>query len=908
MTRLHLVAGRSGLGLTSITKTDKPELTAKTTTPTRELNPPPQAPQDLSGAKRNVLELLAKADIRVGGDRPWDIQVHDEAFYGRVLSDPTLQLGETYMDGMWDSAQIDGVTTRLMSNQVRKELTDPKLLARTPLKIANALFMNSFRYVRDAITNRQTRTRSTTVAEEHYDAGNELYRRMLDPTMTYTSGVFAPGYTLEDAQNAKYDLLCRKLDLKPGDRVLDIGCGFGGFARFAAKHYGAEVVGITISVEQLKAARALSSEVEGVEFHYSDYRDIHHRFGDNAFDHVVSIEMIEAVGHKNLNDYFNAAQASLKEGGRFAIQAIAENVDKVNSNPWFSKYIFHDGVAPSRNQVDRGAAPYFGPPSDVHRITSDYDKTLKAWNAQFQEAWPDLQAEYGDRFKRMWEFYLLSVAGGFRSETMQLDQVVYTKGDAPKSTPVQEPVRELPSLDRVRSMRASDSDIQRTKETIAELEAQKLQAAAKAQKVGEREPLSKDERICIMGAGPSGLTVAKELKEMGFTNVTVLEQSDTVGGKSHTRNIGGRSHDLGATMGVGFKYDGVAQYAAEAGVKTVPFPKQVHYSLDSGAPEKPKTWGEWGRHVMEALRYTIHNTRLGGLEGLEVPPDELADPLPVVMKRKGFQEFGKSIDTWVTGYGYGDGETTPAVFGYRMLDMRAIAGGGAKKTLMWKDGTTPIWSGVAKDLNVELNAPIRSVVRGEDEVQVYVGEEKAPRVFDRLVVAADPKIAMNVLDATPEEQALFSKIKHMPYSTFACRVKGISEGKAEVSYIRENMTMDRVGHPMAWIKRYDDDDVFVFHLFAPKSMSDEEVMAKITADMKKLGATDVSLEDSRRWDFFPHVDSDTIRVDNFYERALAQQGEKRTVYANELMSMSTMADTVRYGKKVAARLASGEWA
>lgn len=855
------------------------------------------------GPKRVVIDLLEKADIRINGDRPWDIQVHDEAFYARVLSDPKLQLGETYMDGMWDSAQIDGVTTRLMGNQIKKELLDPRHIARAPLTTANALFRHSARHVRDAITNRQTRTRSTKVAEEHYDAGNELYRRMLDPTMTYTSGVFAPGFTLEDAQNAKYDLLCRKLDLKPGDRVLDIGCGFGGFARFAAEHYGAEVVGITISIEQLKAARALSSDTKGVEFHYSDYRDIHHRFGDNAFDHVVSIEMIEAVGHKNLGDYFNAAQASLKEGGRFALQAIAQNTDQVNSNPWFSKYIFHDGVAPSRNQVDRGAAPHFGPPSDVHRITADYDTTLQAWNEQFQEAWPDLQAEYGDRFKRMWEFYLLSVAGGFRSEEMQLDQVVYTKGEAPKL----EPVRELMSLDRARSMRASPTQLQRTKETIAQLETEKLQSAAKIKPVGERTPLSKDERICVMGAGPSGLTVAKELKELGFHNVTVLEQSDVVGGKSHTRDIGGRSHDLGATMGVGYKYDGVTETAAEVGVETVPFPKQVHFSLENGAPEQPQTWGEWGRYIIEALRYTIHNTKLGGLEGLEVPPDELADPFPVVMKRKGFQEFAQKIDPWLTGYGYGDGKSTPAVFGYRMLDMRAMAGGGTKQTMMWKDGTTPIWSGVAKDLNVELNTPIKRVVREDDQVQVFVGGEKTPRTFDRLVVATDPKIALGTLDATPEEQDLFSKIKHMPYSTFACRVKGVSEGEAQVGYLRENMTMDRMGHPMAWIKRYDDDDVFIFHLFAPQSMSDDEVMAKITADMKKLGASEVTLEDSRRWDFFPHVDSDTIRVDNFYERAVAQQGEKRTVYANELMSMSTMADTVRYAKKVAARLASGEW-
>ena len=208
-------------------------------------------------------------------------------------------------------------------------------LWRTPGAVGTALARNGYRYVLDLITNRQTRTRSRTVAEEHYDAGNELYREMLDPTMTYTSGVWAPGYTLEDAQNAKYDLLARKLGLKPGERVLDIGSGFGGFARFAAKNYGVQVTGITISVEQLKAARALSAGVPGVEFLYSDYRDLPHRFAPGTFDHAVSIEMIEAVGPKNLPDYFRAVDSVLKDGGRFAIQAIASNRDVVNSNPWF---------------------------------------------------------------------------------------------------------------------------------------------------------------------------------------------------------------------------------------------------------------------------------------------------------------------------------------------------------------------------------------------------------------------------------------------------------------------------------------------------------------------------------------------------------------------------------------------
>ena len=896
-------ARRAALPTTNRVVPAPPTATPQTKALAPRDGPTPRVPL----AKTTVLELLEAAGSTLNGDGPRDVRVHDESFFTKLLEDPALRLGETYMDGLWDCSAIDELVTALYESNAKERLADPAVVARTPALLAGALARSAWRGLRDRLTNRQNRARSTTVAKEHYDAGNELYRRMLDPTMTYTCGVFADGYDLEDAQNAKYDLLCRKLDLKPGQKVLDIGCGFGGFARFAAKNYGAEVVGITISTQQLEAARARSEDVPGTDFRYLDYRDLPHTFPEGTFDHVVSIEMIEAVGPKNLGEYFDAAAAALKPGGRFALQAIASNTDVVNCNPWFSKYIFHEGVAPSRNQVDKAAARSFGAAGDVHRLTADYDKTLLEWNRQFQESWPALESEYGDRFKRMWEFYLLSVAGGFRTETLQLDQVVYTKGsDEPVA-----PVRDLPSRERLDAMRTSPEEIRRTEALIAKLDAHKAARAEAAAKAASRPkvPLPKDSRICVVGAGPSGLTLAREMKKLGYRNVDVLERDAEVGGKSYTVEVGDRAHDLGATMGVRYKYDGVVAMAEDHGVETIDFPAETYFDLSTGGVEQKPTGGARAQFFFEAFKYLLHSVRHNGLRGggLDVPDPDLADPWSVVSKRGGFENFAKMFDTYLTGFGYGDGVTTPSLFGMRMMDASATIGAATKKKIMWDGGTRPIWEGVAKELDVQTNASVRSIRRDEDAAWVHVDDEAEPRRYDKLVIACDPQAIAPTLDTTAEEQDLFRQIRHMPYSTFACRVEGVHDDERAVGYIRENMTLERQGHPMAWIKRYADDDVFVFHLFAPEELSDDDVMARIREDMTKIGATNVTLEASRRWPFFPHVDADSVRVDNFFERAQALQGENRTAWVNEVLSMSTMADVSSFARRAARRIADGTY-
>lgn len=862
----------------------------------------------VAGIEQKVVsEVFKAAGVRIGAKGSHDLAVNDPAFFRRLLGDPLLQFGETYMDGLWDSPAVDEVVAKLFSAERDGRISTVLPLWRVPGLAGLALIRHGYRYIRDRLTNRQTRARSTTVAEEHYDAGNELYRLMLDPTLTYTSGVWAPGYTLEDAQNAKYDLIARKLGLKPGQRVLDIGSGFGGFARFAAKNYGAKVTGITISIEQLKAARALSAGVEGVEFLYSDYRDIPHRFPKDAFDHVVSIEMIEAVGPKNLAEYFQAAHAALKDGGRFVIQAIANNRDVFNNNPWAGKYIFRDGVAPSTEQVDKAARRAFGRPVDRQRITGHYDKTLMAWHENFTRAWPQLKGEYGERFKRMWDFYLLAAAGLFRAGDIQLDQTVYVKGGRPGEEPR---VRELPTRRRLDAMRASPEEKDRTARQISRLEEEKRAVAAALEPRAARAAvtLPRDARVAVIGAGPSGLSSALELRRLGYTNVVVFESGPEAGGKSHTVNIDGKPHDLGATMGVKGKYAQIERLAKRHGQAAVRFPKEVQYDLESGGPAKKASLLDSMRLLYEGARYLLHRALMAavGGRGLEVPPDELADPWPVVMNRRGLGLFKDKMTTYLTGYGYG-GPQTPAVFAERMLDLSAVTLGAAGPAIMWENGTQPIWKGVASGLNVRVNAEIERVERSGDGARVYLKGGKTPERFDRLIVAVDPRTALRVLDATAEERALFSMVRYMPYATFAVRVEGFAQGRAEVGYLKENMTPDRVGRPMAWIKRHADDDVFVFHLHAPPSISDEQITANIAGDMRRLGAGKVTLVDSRRWPFFPHVDSAAIREERFYERARSLQGLNRTVFVNEALAMSTMPDAARQGTTAARRLASGEY-
>jgi cyclopropane-fatty-acyl-phospholipid synthase len=354
-----------------------------------------------------VDQLFAVAGIEPGGSNPWDIQIHDPAFYQRVWADRNLGLGETYIEGWWDSQQLDGFFARLLGSGLEEGLRlTPKLALRT---WAHQMF------------NFQSQARSREVIVKHYDLGNDLFQAMLDSRMNYSCGYWKGARSLEEAQYNKLELVCQKLMLKPGMRLLDIGCGWGALAKHAAQHYGAKVMGITLSLPQKLFAEE-SCRGLPVTFQVQDYRDL----PDQSFDRVVSIGMFEHVGHKNFGTFMDIVRNHLAEDGIFLLHSIGGNSSRAGVDPWIAKYIFPNGELPSQAQISHAMEGRFVM-EDWHIFGSDYDRTLMAWYQNFTEEWPRLKNRFDHQFFRMWTYYLLSCAGAFRARNIQLWQVVMTK-------------------------------------------------------------------------------------------------------------------------------------------------------------------------------------------------------------------------------------------------------------------------------------------------------------------------------------------------------------------------------------------------------------------------------------------------------------------------------------------------
>ncbi len=356
--------------------------------------------------QKNIQKLLTGTGVILNGGNQWDIIVNDERLYKRVLTKGSLGFGESYMDGWWDCEQIDELINKLLKDDIRK-----RLKSNWPVVV---LAMSSILF------NRQSGKRAFKIGEEHYDIGNDLYKAMLDKNMVYTCGYWKGVDNLDDAQEAKLDLVCKKIGLKSGDKVLDIGCGWGSFAKFAAQNYGASVVGITVSKEQAELAKVKCKGLP-VEIRLQDYREINEKF-----DHIISLGMFEHVGYKNYRDYFNIAHRCLSDNGLFLLHTIGSKKSRKSTDLWIEKYIFPGGVLPSLAQITRAVEGLFVV-EDVHNFGDDYDKTLMAWFTNFDKAWPLLKEQYNDRFYRMWKYYLLSCAGSFRSRQNQLWQIVLSK-------------------------------------------------------------------------------------------------------------------------------------------------------------------------------------------------------------------------------------------------------------------------------------------------------------------------------------------------------------------------------------------------------------------------------------------------------------------------------------------------
>ena len=357
--------------------------------------------------KKTVTDLLESVDIQVNGSRPFDIQVHNELFYSRVLSGKSLGLGESYMDGWWDCESLDQFCYQMLRGRIDKQVKvkNPAFLAH----VLKAYFLNA-----------QSKKRAYIVGEEHYDTGNDLFSLMLDQRMNYSCGYWENADNLDQAQINKLDLVCRKLHLKPGMKVLEIGCGWGGFAKYAAENYGVSVHGVTVSKEQMDYAERSCIGLE-TKFEMKDYRELNTKY--NA---IVSIGMFEHVGYKNYRNYMEVAQRCLEGEGLFLLHTIGRNTPSRSTDPWTNKYIFPNGMIPSPAQISKSLQGLFVV-EDWHNFGQYYDPTLMAWNENFQKNYESLKDKYDQRFKRMWEYYLLMCAGTFRCRRNQLWQLVLSK-------------------------------------------------------------------------------------------------------------------------------------------------------------------------------------------------------------------------------------------------------------------------------------------------------------------------------------------------------------------------------------------------------------------------------------------------------------------------------------------------
>lgn len=353
-----------------------------------------------------VISLLDTAGITINGDNPWDMQIHDDRVYPALLHEAALGLGESYMDGWWDCSELDTLISLLLQADLKKYVR------------RNTVFLASL--LLSKIINFQSPARSFKVGEVHYDIDPDFYTCMLDSELNYSCGYWKNAETLEQAQLAKLGLTCKKLYLQPGMKVLDIGCGWGAFAKYAAKNYGVEVVGVTISRSQAEWGQENCSGL-AVDIRLQDYRAIKEKF-----DRIVSIGMFEHVGCKNYTTFMKTVNKCMHQDGLFLLHTIGMNTPDHGVDEWVVKYIFPNAMLPTTAEIASASSGLFTL-EDWHNFGSDYYTTLKAWHDKLNRNWQQISYKYDERFKRMFDYFLMYFAGGFRAKHIQLWQIVFSK-------------------------------------------------------------------------------------------------------------------------------------------------------------------------------------------------------------------------------------------------------------------------------------------------------------------------------------------------------------------------------------------------------------------------------------------------------------------------------------------------
>ena len=372
----------------------------------------------MSYIKQKAVTLFAKADIKINGNRDWDIQVHDERFYSRLLFHGSIALGEAYVDGWWDCKDVEQFIYRVLHYRLVNSKT-------YELQHFGASFLKNTRFIWKKLINPQSIRRAAKDVRYHYNLGNDLFAATLDETMTYTCGYFKDTNDLKQAQIDKMKLVCQKLNLQKGMRVLDIGCGWGSLAKYMADNYEVTVVGLTLSEEQKTFADNQCTNSD-VTIELCDYRN-----HNGKYDRIVSIEMIEHVGAKNLKSFMQKADKNLNEDGLMLLQFDGKS-ESINWNySWIEKYVFPGTVTPSMQQIAKSSENLFFL-VDWHDFTKDYHLTMNCWHENFLKNWDNIKDNYDERFFRLWKFYLTCAPATALVNTQHLWQIVLQKNNSEK--------------------------------------------------------------------------------------------------------------------------------------------------------------------------------------------------------------------------------------------------------------------------------------------------------------------------------------------------------------------------------------------------------------------------------------------------------------------------------------------
>ena len=367
--------------------------------------------------KTIVSYLFDKAGIRLiesqacGSMLGAVVAVHDASFYKELLMRGSLGLGDSYMEGKWDSPGVDHVIFKILSSGIYQKI---------------APVYDFFRNAKSRLISLQGQKGARKVIETHYDLPAEFFAAFLDSYLQYTCGFFESTDRLEQAQVNKMNLICTKLALKPGQRVLDIGGGWGGLAQFMTEHCGVRPVVVTLSKAQAAYIRAHYGGVEVLE---CDYREVPARLNGRQFDAVAAVGVLEHIGHKNYWHFMKVVHHSLRRGGGFLLHTIYTPSRKPEQNPWVEKHIFPNSELPTRRLLESNAGQYFTPAQQggFQELTPHYCKTLLAWNENLNRAVESGKTKICRKEHRKWQYNFLSYAGSFKAAHTRVGQFLYVK-------------------------------------------------------------------------------------------------------------------------------------------------------------------------------------------------------------------------------------------------------------------------------------------------------------------------------------------------------------------------------------------------------------------------------------------------------------------------------------------------